>query len=84
MQELEQNEPDITVNDKKNNECLLVECLADSIRISRKLKRLNHRNTKLLKKTWDCKSVKTIPIIFGALGTVNIKLREWFKSIDIN
>ena len=36
-----------------------------------------------LKKIWNCKSVKIIPIIIGALGTVNAKLGEWLKSIDI-
>ena len=28
--------------------------------------------------------VKIIPIIIGALGTVNARLGEWLKSIDIN
>ena len=37
-----------------------------------------------LKKIWNCKSVTIIPTIIGVLGTVNAKLGEWLRSIDIN
>ena len=37
-----------------------------------------------LKKIRNCESVKTVLVIIGALGTVNAKLGEWLKNININ
>ena len=37
-----------------------------------------------MKKILNSKSVKMIPIIIGTLNTVNTKLGEWLKSININ
>ena len=85
---LEHNKPDITIHDKKNNECLLIEvsCPFDkNINEVEEVKLERYQALKWeLKKIWNCKSVKMIPIIIGALGTVNAKLGEWLKSIDIN
>ena len=84
---LEHNKPDITLQDKKNNECLLIEvsCPFDmNINEVEEVKLERHQALKWeLKKIWNCKRVKIIPIIIGALGTVNAKLGEWLKSIDI-
>ena len=84
---MEHNKPDITLHDKKNNECLLIEvsCPFDmNINEVEEVKLERYQALKWeLKKIWNCRSVKIIPIIIGALGTVNAKLGEWLKSIDI-
>ena len=84
---MEHNRPDITVVDKVNRTCLLIDpsCPFD-IRIEKKEdeKERNYNALQFeLKRIWKLKKVKVIPVIIGALGTVTNRLESLLKEIDI-
>ena len=79
---------DIVVVNKSRRLCLLIDIVCPfNTRIVKK------ENEKIdvyqdlrreLKRLWNFKEVKIIPVIFGALATIGMNHRKWLDQIEIN
>ena len=84
---LEHNRPDIVFENKKDRSCLLIDisCPFDT-RIERKEKEKIEVYQDLkreIKRLWNVREVKIVPIIIGALGTIGKNFENWLKKIEI-
>ena len=84
---IEANKPDIVVFNKESKDCYIIDvaCLFDTS-IDHKTKEKLEKYQDLprdLKRLWKCKTVKIVPIIIGALGTVQRSLKEWLVILDM-
>ena len=84
---LEHNRPDIVFENKKDRSCLLIDisCPFDT-RIERKEKEKIEVYQDLkreIKRLWNVREVKIVPIIIGALGTSGKNFENWLKKIEI-
>ena len=80
------NRPDITLIHKKNSKCYIIDiaCPGDK-RIQDKEKEKIERYTDLgieIKRIWKLKSVKTVPIVIGALGMFTNRLEKYLKELE--
>lgn len=82
------NRPDITIHDTKNRTCLFIDV---SVPVCRNVVRkeaekiVKYRNLEIeIQKCWDLKTVRTIPVVIGALGTVCNGISEYLKAISPN
>ena len=69
------NRPDITIHDREANKAIIIDFLVPyDMNIMEKTaeKLTKYRDLEIkIKKCWNIKSIKTVPIIIGALGTVS-------------
>lgn len=84
---LDHNRPDLLFLDKKERTCLIVDiaCPFDTRTTTKEDEKLNkYQDLEYeIKKLCEQKHVTIIPTTIGALGTVNKKLTEWIKKIDV-
>ena len=85
---IEANKPDIVVFNKESKDCYIIDiaCPFDT-RIDHKTKEKLEKYQDLrreLKRLWKCKAVKIVPVIIGALGTVQKIFKEWLVILDMN
>ena len=84
---LEHNKPDIVVVDKVERSCLVIDiaCPFDtSIDQKEQEKIEKYQDLKReIKRLWNLRKVKVVPIVVGALGTVGRNLRTWIKELNI-
>ena len=87
-QKIEHNRPDITIFDKKEKQCYVIDvaCPFDT-RIQKKEKEKVDAYTDLkyeILKVWrgDVKKVIILPVIIGALGSVTERLQEELEKFD--
>ena len=80
---IEANKPDIVVFNKESKDCHIIDiaCPFDT-RIDQKLEKYQDLRREL-KRLWKCKTVKIVPIINGALGTVQESFKEWLVILDM-
>ena len=85
---LNHNKPDITVIDKVNKTCLIIDpsCPFDSrIVVKEEEKLSNYDELKYeLARIWSMKKVTIVPIVIGALGTVTERIDSWIEQIGID
>ena len=85
---LAHNRPDITVIEKRNKHCQLIDpaCPFDT-RIEKKEeeKLNNYEDLKYeIARIWQMKKVDVIPVVIGALGTVTRKFDKWVKKLELD
>ena len=85
---LEHNRQDITVIDKKNKKCILIDtaCPFDT-RIEKKEeeKCTNYSEMKYeIAKVWKMRKVEVIPVVMGVLGTVTKHFEKWIEKLDLD
>lgn len=85
---LEHNKPDILVLNKKDRTCLILDvaCPFDTrVDIKEKEKIEKYQDLKReITRIWKCKTVKVVPIIIGALGTLPKGLEQWLRIIGMS
>ena len=84
---LDHNKPDIVLFEKKTRECVIIDvaCPFDT-RVKEKAKEKIERYQDLkreIRKLWKCKNVKVVPIVIGALGTIEESCDKWIKSLEL-
>lgn len=84
---LDHNRPDITVVEKRNKKCFLIDpsCPFDT-RIEKKEeeKFTNYCNLKYeIARIWKLKEVEVIPVVIGALGSVTKSFDKWMQKLDL-
>ena len=84
---LEHNMPDITLVNKKKRECMIIDiaCPFDTRVPKKEKEKMDHYQDlkREIKKLWNMKEVTVIPVIIGALGTINTKFETYIKKIGI-
>ena len=73
---IEHSRPDLILLDKKDRKCLIVDvaCPFDTrVEEKEREKITKYQDLKWeIKRIWQCKEVKVIPVVIGALGTISI------------
>ena len=82
------NQPDIIIYDTENNTCQIIDiaipnCLNIISKAAEKITKYKDLEIEL-KKCWNLKKVRIIPVICGALGTVSKNMDENLKLISKN
>ena len=79
--------PDIVVVKKKERNCVLVDVsIPGDIRVSEKEQEKIDKYEELsseVKKLWEMRKVRVVPIVVGALGSISKKLQEHVKELDV-
>ena len=83
---LEHNKPDIVVVNKETNACLIIDvaCPFDTRVIEKereKITRYEDLKWEIIK-IWKCRSVRVIPIVIGALGTISKGFKDYLSAIS--
>ena len=82
------NRPDITIHDREANVAILIDSSVphDTNIVEKTAEKLTkYRDLEIeLKKCWKLKSIKTVPIIVGALGTVSTDHVQYLKILSKN
>ena len=82
------NRPDITIHNKKNRECYLVDVsipVCNNVLRKEAEKITKYRDLEIeIQKCWNLRKIKTIPIIVGALGTVCEGILEYIHLLSPN
>ena len=83
---LEHNKPDIVVVNKETNACLIIDvaCPFDTRVIEKereKITRYEDLKWEIIK-IWKCGSVRVIPIVIGALGTISKGFKDYLSEIS--
>ena len=80
------NRPDITIHDRKKQSAILIDVSVpnDNNIIAKTAEKLmKYRDLEIeIKKCWELKKVKTIPIIIGALGSVSTGHQKFLTEIS--
>ena len=78
---IEHNKPDILLLNKEGRSCWIIDiaCPFDIRIVNKEREKVeNYHDLKIeIKLIWNCRSVKIIPIIIGALGTISRDLSYW-------
>ena len=82
------NKPDIVVFEKLKRKCVIVDvaCPFDT-RLDGKAKEKIEKYQDLkreLQRIWQCQDITIVPIIIGALGTIDMQFEKWIKKLEIN
>ena len=84
---LEHNRPDITVIEKNNKRCLIIDpsCPFDTrIEGKEEEKCDNYCDLKYeIARIWKMKEVEVIPVVIGALGSVTKNFEKWLQKLDL-
>ena len=83
---LEHNKPDIVVVNKETNACLIIDvaCPFDTRVIEKereKITRYEDLKWEIIK-IWKCRSMRVIPIVIGALGTISKGFKDYLSEIS--
>jgi len=85
---LAHNRPDIVVLEKKERLCRLIDvaCPFDTRVVDKEREKIEHYNDLKfeIKRIWNCKEVKVIPIVIGALGTISKSSKRWLDNVNKN
>jgi len=80
------NRPDITIHDRKNRECIFIDMsvpVCYNVIDKEAEKITKYRDLEIeVQKCWNLKTVKTVPIIIGALGSVTQGIVPYLKNIS--
>ena len=84
---LESNRPDITVLNKRENTCWIIDvaCPFDT-RVAEKEREKIEKYQDLRRemlRIWKCNTIKIIPIVIGALGSVSTQIEKWLQMIEM-
>ena len=84
--ELAHNKPDIVVFDKEKRSCTIIDvtCPFDSrVPDAEREKIDRYQDLKWeLKRIWNCREVKVVPIVIGAFGTISTSFESWLSQIS--
>ena len=84
---IQHRRPDIVVLDKKERACKIIDiaCPGDGrVELKEKEKIKNYAELRReIKKIWNCREVRVIPIIVGALGVVSRNLQGYMKDLEV-
>ena len=86
--QLEHNRPDITVVEKKDKSCKLIDpsCLFDT-RIEKKEEEKCTKYSDLkyeIARIWKMKKVDVIQVVIGTLGTVTKNFDKWLERLELD
>ena len=84
---IQHRRPDIVVFDKKERKCKIVDiaCPGDGrVEMKEKEKIENYAELKReVKKIWNCREVKVVPVVVGALGVISRNLKGYLKDLGL-
>ena len=84
---IEARRPDIVIVKKKEKKCVLIDIsIPGDIRISEKEQEKINKYDELrveVKKLWEMKDVRVIPIVVGALGSISKNLQEYVNKLEV-
>ena len=84
---LEANKPDIVLLNKEDNSCWIVDvaCPFDTRVVGKEKEKVEkYQDLKReIQRMWKCKTVKIIPIVIGALGTMSKQFSRWLQLIGM-
>ena len=82
------NRPDLIIHNKKSRECMIIDVAIPACHnvVTKEAEKISkYRDLEIeIQKCWDLKTVRTIPIVIGALGTVTRGIKEYLKIISPN
>ena len=85
--EIKARKPDIVVVNKNKRSCAMVDiAIPGDIRVSEKKKENIQRCQQLkgeIKRMWNIRSIKVIPVVVGALGSTSKKLKKCIEELDV-
>ena len=83
---IEHSRPDIVIFEKEGRKCLLVDvaCPFDTRVPDKEREKIDkYQDLKWeIKRIWGCSSVKVIPIVIGALGTISKSFFDYMDEIN--
>ena len=81
---LEHSRPDIVILEKNSRSCLIVDvsCPFDTRVLEKEREKIDrYQDLKWeLQRIWECREVRVIPIVIGALGTISKGFHHWLKE----
>ena len=84
---IEHSRPDITLIEKDKRVCTMIEvtCPFDSRVAEREIEKIErYQDLKYeIIRLWNCKKVKIIPVVIGALGTVSKSLKKYLTELQM-
>ena len=82
------NRPDVMIHNRKEKSATLIDfSVPNDINIVAKIaeKLIKYRDLEVeVKKCWNLKTAKTVPVVIGALGTVSTDHKQYLKSLSKN
>ena len=82
------NRPDLIVHNKKTRECIIIDVAIPACHnvVTKEAEKISkYRDLEIeIQKCWDLKTVRTIPIVIGALGTVTRGIKDYLKIVSPN
>ena len=85
---LEHNKPDIVILKKESRVCTIIDvsCPFDTRVVEKEKEKLDrYQDLKWeLKRIWNCREVKVVPIVTGALVTVSNNFQMWLNQVSQN
>ena len=85
--EIKARKPDIVVVNKNERSCAIIDiAIPGDIRVSEKEKEKIERYQELkreIKRMWNIRSIKVIPVVVGALGSTSKKLKKCIEELGV-
>ena len=85
--EIKARKPDIVVVNKNERSCAIIDiAISGDIRVSEKEKEKMERYQELkgeIKRMWNIRSIKVIPVEVGALGSTSKKLKKCIEELGV-
>ena len=82
--EIRARKPDIAVVNKNERSCVIIDiALPEDIKVSKKEREKIERYQELkreIKRMWNIRSIKVIPVIVGALGSISKRLKKCIEE----
>ena len=85
--EIKARKPDIVVVNKNERSCAIIDiAISGDTRVSEKEKKKMERYQELkeeIKRMWNIRSIKVIPVEVGALGSISKKLKKCIEKLGV-
>ena len=85
---LEHSKQDIVILDKETRKCKIIDiaCPFDIRMIDKEREKVDrYQDLKWeLKRIWNCREARVIPIMIGALGTISRGFHSWLELVSSN
>ena len=85
--EIKARKPDIVVVNKNERSCAIIDiAIPGDIRVSEKEKEKIERYQELkreIKRMWNIRSIKVIPVVVGALGSTSKKPKKYIEELGV-
>ena len=85
--EIKARKPDIVVVNKNKSSCTIIDiAMPGEIRVREKEQEKIERYLELkrkIKRIWDIRSIKIIPVVVGTLGSTSKKLKKCIEELEV-